>query len=36
VPLVLLLPRAITMVRDARKSDPDIDLAPAAPHTIHE
>jgi hypothetical protein len=36
VPLVLLLPRAITLVRDARQSDPVIDLTPAAPHTLHE
>jgi hypothetical protein len=36
VPLVLLLPKAITMVRDVREPDPAIDLAPPPPHTVHE
>lgn len=35
VPLVLLLPKAITMVRDGTKVDPAVDLTHAPPHAPH-
>ena len=36
VPLVLFLPKALTLARDARQSDATIDMTPPPPHGLHE